>query len=223
MDLVTRRSIEQRIVIAVAEGLVSAGCSITVVEGEKVFLADSTDPVAIDAALHASGEPDFKVKRVIDGNLQEGWVDFVGAEGIEVSADENLKVHDALQIANTLAVQLGVQRIPGITFGLKRDDQIYVHFVCDEYSTSIQVEWEPINGGWSPLMTAEGMALKFLATHPMILNIFAVAIEPSMEEVLDALALFGKRHDIGLGNIPTVTDRDPHNGWAALFEECRIP
>lgn len=111
MDLVTRRSIEQRIIVAAAEGLVAAGCSISVVEGEKVFLADSTDPVSIDAALHASGEPDFQVKRVIDGILQEGWVDFVGAEGIVVTADENLKVDDALQIANTLAVQLGVQRI----------------------------------------------------------------------------------------------------------------
>nr|WP_172693386.1 hypothetical protein [Pseudomonas fluorescens] len=113
--------------------------------------------------------------------------------------------------------------IPGITFGLMRDDQIYVQYACDEYSTSIQIEWEPINGGWSPRMTAEGMALRFLATHTIVLKIFAGTTEPTMEEVLNALALFGQRHDIGLGNIPTVTARDPHNGWAALFEECRIP
>lgn len=111
MDLSTRRSIEQRITIAAAEGLVAVGCKISVVEGEKVFLADSTDPIAIDAALHASEEPCFQVRRVIDGTMQEGWVVFVGAAGIEVTADENLKVHDALLTANELAVQLGAQRI----------------------------------------------------------------------------------------------------------------
>jgi hypothetical protein len=110
MDLVTRRSIEQRITIAAAEGLVAAGCKISVVEGEKVFLADSTDPVSIDAAFHASEEPCFLVRRVIDGATQEGWVDFVGSAGIEVTAAENLKVHEALLTANALAVQLGVQR-----------------------------------------------------------------------------------------------------------------
>lgn len=109
--LAARRIIEQRIIIAAAEGLIAAGCSVSVVEGEKVFLVDSTDPIAIDVALHESGEPGFLVKRVIDGALQEGWVDFVGVAGIEVTADENLKVRDALQIANALAVQLGVQRI----------------------------------------------------------------------------------------------------------------
>lgn len=110
MDLVARRIIEQRIIIAAAEGLIAAGCSVTVVEGEKVLLVDSTDPIAIDVALHASGEPGFLVKRVIDETLQEGWVDFVGVAGIEVTAGENLEVHDALQIANALAVQLGVQQ-----------------------------------------------------------------------------------------------------------------
>lgn len=106
MDLVARRSIEQRIIIAAAEGLIAVGCSVSVVEGEKVFLVDSTDPIAIDAALHASGEPGFQVKRVIDGVLQEGWVDFVGAVGIEVTADENLKLDGALQVVNVLAKQL---------------------------------------------------------------------------------------------------------------------
>lgn len=110
MDLVARRIIEQRITIAAAEGLIAAGCSVSVVEGGQVFLADSTDPIAIDAALHASGEPCFQVKRVVDGMLQEGWVDFIGAGDIAVTADENLKLHGALQIANALAVQLGVQR-----------------------------------------------------------------------------------------------------------------
>lgn len=110
MDLVARRAIEKRIIIAAAEGLIASGCSVSVVEGDKVLLIDSKDPIAIDVALHASGEPGFLVKRVIDGTLQEGWVDFVGAGGIEVTADENLEVHDSLQIANALAVQLGVQR-----------------------------------------------------------------------------------------------------------------
>lgn len=111
MDLVARRAIEKRITIAAAEGLVAAGCSVSVIEGEKVFLTDSTDPVAIDAALHASGEPGFRVKRVIDGVLQEGWVDFVGEKGIEVTAAKNLNLHSALQVANALAVELDAQRV----------------------------------------------------------------------------------------------------------------
>lgn len=111
MDLVARRAIEKRIIIAAAEGLVAAGCSVSVVEGEKVFLADSTDPVAIDVALHTSGEPGFQVKCVIDGILQEGWVDFVGERGIEVTADPKLKLHSALQAANALAIQLNAQRV----------------------------------------------------------------------------------------------------------------
>ena len=106
MHLVARRIIEQRIIIAAAEGLIAAGCSVSVVDGEKVFLVDSTDPIAIDAALHASGEPGFQVKRVINGMLQEGWVDFVGEAGIEVTADENLKLDGALQIVNVLTKQL---------------------------------------------------------------------------------------------------------------------
>lgn len=111
MDLVARRVIEQRIIIAAAEGLVAAGCSVSVCQDEKVFLADSTDPVAIDAALHASGEPGFHVKCVIEGVTQEGWVDFVGDRGIEVTASLNLELGSALQTANGLAVELDVQRI----------------------------------------------------------------------------------------------------------------
>lgn len=113
MDLVARRAIEQRITIAAAEGLVAAGCRISVVEGKKVFLADSTDPVAIDAALHASGEAEFQVKHTLDGILHEGWVNFVGVRGIEVTADTKLKLNNALKMANTLAVQLGAQSEDG--------------------------------------------------------------------------------------------------------------
>lgn len=110
MDLVARRAIEKRIIIAAAEGLVADGCRVSVVEGGKIFLTDSTDPVAIEAALHASEEPGFQVKRVIAGVLQEGWVDFVGEKGIEVTADANLNLRSALQAANALAIQLGAQR-----------------------------------------------------------------------------------------------------------------
>ncbi|WP_339469387.1 hypothetical protein [Pseudomonas sp. EL_65y_Pfl1_R83] len=111
MDLVARRAIEKHITIAAAEGVVAAGCSVSVVEVEKVFRTDSTDPLAIDAALHASGEPGFQVKRVIDGVVQEGWVDFVGDKGIEITANTNLKLHGELQAANALAIQLDVQRV----------------------------------------------------------------------------------------------------------------
>lgn len=106
MEFVARRITEQRIIIAAVEGLIAAGCSVSVAEGEKVFLAESTDPIAIDAAFHASGESGFKVKRIVDGMLQEGWVDFLGDRGIEVNADDNLKLHGALEAANALAVRL---------------------------------------------------------------------------------------------------------------------
>lgn len=106
MELTSRRSIEQLIIIAVAESLIAAGCTVCVAIGEEVFIADSTDPTAIDAALYKSGEADFQVKRVIDGILQEGWVDFLGANGIEVTASENLQLHDALLAANALAAEL---------------------------------------------------------------------------------------------------------------------
>jgi hypothetical protein len=114
MDLVARRAIEKSIIIAAAEGLVAAGCTVSVFEGEKVFLTDSTDPVAIDAALHASGEPGFQVKRLIDGTLQEGWVDFVGDKGFEIiTADTNLNLHSALQAANALALKLHAEQGEG--------------------------------------------------------------------------------------------------------------
>jgi len=113
MDLLSRRSIEQRITIAAAEGLVAAGCKISVIDGEKVFLFDSTDPIAIDAALYASGEPGFQVRRIVNGVLQQGWVDFVGARGLEATANENLKLHSALRMANAIAVQLGAQSEDG--------------------------------------------------------------------------------------------------------------
>lgn len=57
------------------------------------------------------GEPGFQVKRVIDGVLQKGWVDFVGEKGIKITADTNLELHSALQAANVLAAQLDAQRV----------------------------------------------------------------------------------------------------------------
>ncbi|WP_421556766.1 hypothetical protein [Pseudomonas kitaguniensis] len=113
MDLVARRVIEKRIIIAAAECLVAAGCSVSVFKGEKVFLTDSTDPVAIDAALHASGEPGFQVKRVIEGVLQEGWVDFVGERIEMITADTTLNLQSALQPANVLALKLNAQQVDG--------------------------------------------------------------------------------------------------------------
>ncbi|MDU8350381.1 hypothetical protein RYA05_00565 [Pseudomonas syringae pv. actinidiae] len=110
--LAARRIIEKRIIIAAAEGLVAEGCSVSVVEGETVFIADSTEPVAIEAALHASGKPGFWVKRTIDGIVRKGWVDFVGSGDIEVTADDNLELDNALAMANTLAAQLRIQPEP---------------------------------------------------------------------------------------------------------------
>lgn len=108
LELGTRRAIEQRITIAAAEALVEAGCRITVVEGDRMLLVDSTDPIAVDASLHEAGEPGFRVKREVGGTVEEGWVDFVGEKGIEVTADANLKLEGVLQSANQLAKQIGL-------------------------------------------------------------------------------------------------------------------
>ncbi|KPY55700.1 hypothetical protein [Pseudomonas amygdali] len=121
MDLVARRAFEKRIIIATAEAVIAAGCSVSVVEGVKTFIADSTDPSAIDAALHESGEPSFRVKRVNDGELVEGWVDFVGGEGIEVTADESLKLHDVLESVNLLVKDLNAQQKEQDRLKLTRD------------------------------------------------------------------------------------------------------
>lgn len=109
-DLDARRNNEQKIIIAAAESLIEVGCSVSVVVGEVVLLSDSTDPIEIDKAFCESGESGFSVKRVIDGAVQEGWIEFVSAFGIEVTADDNLQVHHALQVVNELAAQLGLQR-----------------------------------------------------------------------------------------------------------------
>ncbi|EKF7416645.1 TPA: hypothetical protein MXR76_005364 [Pseudomonas aeruginosa] len=108
LDRESRRAIEQRITIAAAEALVGAGCCITVVEGDRMLLIDSTDPIAVDASLSEAGEPGFRVKREVDGRVEEGWVDFVGEKGIEVTADAKLKLEDALQPANQLARLIGL-------------------------------------------------------------------------------------------------------------------
>ncbi|MFK4131975.1 hypothetical protein ACI2KR_06725 [Pseudomonas luteola] len=80
MDLEARRQMEQRITIAAAEGLVAAGCTVSVIEGDTVHLSESTDPLAIDSALHLSGEPGFYVKREIKGRIVEaGWISSVMA------------------------------------------------------------------------------------------------------------------------------------------------
>jgi hypothetical protein len=110
MDLVGRRTIEKRIILAAAEGLIEAGCSVSVVAGEKLFLSDCKDPSAIYIALYTSGEPGFQVRRVIGGVAVEGWVDFVGENGIEVIADKNLGLHSALEVANGLALELNAYR-----------------------------------------------------------------------------------------------------------------
>ncbi|NRC33939.1 hypothetical protein [Pseudomonas aeruginosa] len=108
IDRETRRAIEQRITIAAAEALVAAGCRITVVDGDRMLLVDSTDPIAVDASLHEAGEPGFRVKREVGGRVEEGWVDFVGEKGIEVTAEANLKLEGVLQSANQLAKQIGL-------------------------------------------------------------------------------------------------------------------
>lgn len=105
-----RRVDEQKVILAAAVSLIAVGCSVSVLEDQMVILSDSTDPIQIDKAFCESGEFGFRVKRVIDGVEQEGWVEFVSAFGIEVTADDNLQVHHTLQIVNELVAQLGLQR-----------------------------------------------------------------------------------------------------------------
>jgi hypothetical protein len=102
MDSEARQAFEKRIVIAAAEALIASGCTVTVIESATVFIADSADPIAIQAALFSSGEPGFLAKRMVDGELLEGWVDFVD----EVTADECLRLGEALHAVNVLSKQL---------------------------------------------------------------------------------------------------------------------
>ena len=142
MDLVARRMLEKRIIIATAEALIAAGCSVSVVDGVKTFIADSTDPIAIDAALHESGEPAFRVKRVSDGMPQEGWVDFVGAEGIEVTADENLNLLGVLKPVNLLVKDLNSHQKEQDRLKLTRD---YFEDGCSCIFTSKTLQPCPTN------------------------------------------------------------------------------
>ncbi|NWC90499.1 hypothetical protein [Pseudomonas reactans] len=105
---------QKRIILSAADSLVAIGCSVTVVDVEsgKVFLVGSTDLEEIYNAFCESGESGFRVERVVDGALQKGWVEFVSVLGIEITADDSLQLHHALQAANAFAVQLGAQRPP---------------------------------------------------------------------------------------------------------------
>lgn len=105
---ITRRQIERRIATLTIEILVTNGCTVTVIEDEKIILEDSRDPIIIEAAFDASGEAFLKAKRLIDGTLQEGWVEFLSHRGIEIVADENLNLYEALKAANELSARLGV-------------------------------------------------------------------------------------------------------------------
>ena len=108
-DRETRRQVERRIAMSAAESLVASGCTVTIFEGDKILLEDNSDPIVIEEAFHASGEAFLKAKRVIDGIMQEGWIEFISHRGIEVIADKKLKLHEALKGTNELAVQLGAQ------------------------------------------------------------------------------------------------------------------
>jgi len=152
MDLQERRAIERRVVLAAVEGLVAAGCTITISDGEKIFLTKSSDSIEIEEAFSESGEPDFKVRRDIDGRVEEGWVDFVGMGGIEVTADEHLKLGDALQAANTLAEQLGVS--PILREPWPDDDLVASDF--DGFGDDVDNdECEHDNGDETPRKTAD--------------------------------------------------------------------
>lgn len=101
-------------------------------------------------------------------------------------------------------------QIVGISYGLASDREVYVQFKCYAYSTSIRFKWEPANGGWEVSMEADSFGLRFIATHPMLLHVFAVQSYPTMANILESLAAFGKREDIGLGGCGApVTEVDP--------------
>ncbi|EHF7392758.1 hypothetical protein J3175_004549 [Salmonella enterica] len=99
----------------------------------------------------------------------------------------------------------------GIKYGLLNEHEVYVQCVSKAYSCSFKIKWEPDNGGWTPVLTASDYSLKFLATHSMLLHIFAVKNEPTMTDVLDSLAPFGVRLDLVMPGVLSVTETNPNN------------
>ena len=108
MDMVARRAYEKRIITCALESLIFAGFSITVIQDEQIMLADSSDLHEAVAAFVASEEPYFKVKGLVNGHPSEGWVDFLGDDGLMVHASPHLGLEGVLKAANALVTAEGV-------------------------------------------------------------------------------------------------------------------
>ncbi|HGC8067002.1 TPA: hypothetical protein ACI1IR_004362 [Yersinia enterocolitica] len=105
MNVETRLKIERRIAKAAVKGLIEAGYTVSVFDGEETTLTDSTDAKAIEAAMFTTDEDRLHVTRVTDG--QKGWVLFIyGNDGYDVIADNTVNIEDALKAASDLGDQL---------------------------------------------------------------------------------------------------------------------
>lgn len=103
MNIKTRQSIERKIAQAAAQGLIDAGYSVSVFDGEEVAQAATTDIKKIMAALFTTDE-DCLVAYINDWRV--GAVMLVyGNDGWDVMADYNVKLETALEGANKLAKQ----------------------------------------------------------------------------------------------------------------------
>jgi len=107
MNIKTRQNIERRIAKASAQGLIDAGYSVSVFDGEEVAQAPTKDINKIMAALFSTDE-DWLFAH--DGDRRVGYVMLVyGNDGWDVMADYNTNLETALAAANELADKLEEQ------------------------------------------------------------------------------------------------------------------
>ncbi len=108
MDNQERQSVERRVVEAAAQGLVDAGFSIAVYDGEELVTDVTDDVSSVMEALFATDE-EFLYAYNGDGK-HVGWVHLVyGNSGWDVISDNTDNLEDALIAATELADEIADQ------------------------------------------------------------------------------------------------------------------
>lgn len=107
MNIETRHSIEKQIAIAAAQGLIDAGYSVAVYDGEEIAQEDTTDINKIKDALFATDEDHLMAYK--DGSLRGSVSLIYGNDGWDVMADYSTSLEPALLAANELADKLEKQ------------------------------------------------------------------------------------------------------------------
>jgi hypothetical protein len=83
-----------------------------------------------------------------------------------------------------------------LTFGLRSDREIYIQYVCEDWSGYCVIEWVPLNLGFEPRLHADGVGLRLVGTFPELLGIFSSDVYPSMRSVINVYKLLGTQKDI---------------------------